>query len=74
MEKFDSFIPPAVKDFIFDLYSSTMMSMRLDEIAPIYEVRYKDITENYFSQTVWPECRLVSAECYHDEVFLIFYK
>ena len=67
-------IPSAIRDFVFDLYSASRMSLRLDEVSQAYEVKYKEISDKYFSQSAWPDSELIASECQKDEVFLLFYK
>lgn len=67
-------LPGVIKDFIFDLHESTRRSLRLDEVNVLYEFKFKEITEKYFSTSSWPDSAAIAPECNSDEFFLLFYK
>jgi translation initiation factor 3 subunit L len=67
-------LPGQIRDFVFDLHESTRMSMRQDDVAHYYEVRFKELTEKYFNKSTWPSAQSVAPECNGDEAFLAFYK
>ena len=64
-------VPTAIKDFVFDLYSSSRQSLRQDEVAKAYEVEYKALTEHFSS---WPEDHLVATDFNNDAIFKLFYR
>ena len=67
-------IPGPIKDFIFDLHDVMRRSKRPGEVQRLYEVKAREITEKYFSNSQWPDVKVVSSEVKHDEQFLLFYK
>lgn len=67
-------LPDAIKDFVFDLHQATRQSMQLSEVEVLYDTRFREVTEKYFSQSAWPLPAMVAAECNNDEVFLLFYR
>jgi translation initiation factor 3 subunit L len=67
-------LPSAIKDFVFDLYTASRVSLRLDDVTQAYEVKFKELTDKYFSQTAWPESEAISSECKNDQIFLLFYR
>lgn len=67
-------LPGPLKDFIFDLHDAMRRSGRPGEVQKLYEVRAREITEKYFSNSPWPDVKAVSGEVKHDEKFLLFYK
>lgn len=44
------------------------------EVQKLYDVRAKEITEKYFSQSQWPESKIIAGEVKNDESFLLFYR
>jgi translation initiation factor 3 subunit L len=44
------------------------------DVQQLYEVRFKELTDKFFSSSAWPEPSAVAAECYYDEEFLLFYR
>jgi len=72
--EFEYKLPEAIANWVFDLHDATRNSMRSDEVQPLYDVQYKEITDRFFGQTAWPLENVVAGECANDEVFLIFYK
>jgi hypothetical protein len=72
--KVESTIPTVLKDFIFDLHEATRMSLRLDDVTQTYEVKYKEITDKYYSNSALPDANLVARECNNDKDFLLFYR
>ena len=67
-------VPSVICDFIFDLHSATRQSLRLQEVSQLYEIKYKELSDKYFAQSIWPEGEAVASEFNNDPVFLIFYK
>ena len=63
-----------VRDFVFDLYQASRVAMIPGEVQKLYEVDFKEITDNFFSSSPWPEPNAISRECNHDEIFLCFYR
>lgn len=63
--------PQAIRDFVFDLYSSSRQSLRQDEVAKAYEIEYKALTEQYSS---WPDAEQVAGDFNNDAAFRLFYK
>ena len=72
--EFEYKLPEAIANWVFDLQDATRNSMRSDEVQPLYEVQYKELTDRFFGQTAWPLDNVVAQECGNDEVFLLFYK
>ena len=70
----DFSLPEVIKDFVFDLYQSSRQSQRPEEVQPLYDVKFRELSEKYFSQSPWPQPEAISRECYDDEVFLLFYR
>jgi len=67
-------LPGPIRDFVFDLHESMRRSQRVFDVQRLYDVRVKELTEKYFSQSPWPESNLISGEVKNDEGFLLFYK
>lgn len=65
--------PTRLKDFVFDLYQASRVSLRGEEVAQIYE-GLKDITDKLFPSTPLPGQVAIANECGKDEFFLAFYK
>ena len=74
----DFVLPEAIKDFIFDLHQATRRiaggSKQVEDVQRLYEVRFKELSEKYFSQSPWPTAANVASECNFDEDFLLFYR
>lgn len=47
--------------------------MRSDEVQPLYDTQYRELTEKFFAQCQWPNEKIVAAECNYDDTFLVFY-
>lgn len=67
-------IPSAIKDFLFDLHDAMRRSTRMDEVQRLYETKFKEITDKYFSQAAWPDSKAIASEVGNDEGFLVFYR
>jgi hypothetical protein len=67
-------LPAAIKDFLFDLHDAVRRSTRMDEVARLYDVKFKEITEKYFAQSPWPDSKIIAAEVGNDDGFLHFYR
>lgn len=74
MTEFEYKLPEAISNWIFDLHNATRTSLRSEEVQPLYEVQYKDLTDHFFGQTAWPIEGVVAQECANDSIFLLFYK
>ena len=70
----DFSLPNAIKDYVFDLAEATRMAMRSEDVSQLYDTKFKELTEKFFSQSAWPDAKAIAPECNHDEVFLLFYK
>ncbi len=70
----DFSLPSAIKDFIFDLHDSMRRARRTEDVQKLYETRFKEITDKYFSQSAWPDAKLIASEANYDEPFLLFYR
>jgi hypothetical protein len=70
----DFSLPAAIKDFLFDLHDAVRRSTRMDEVARLYDVKFKEITEKYFAQSPWPDSKIIAAEVGNDDGFLHFYR
>mmetsp|Transcript_12489 Transcript_12489/g.18870 ORF Transcript_12489/g.18870 Transcript_12489/m.18870 type:complete len:506 (+) Transcript_12489:79-1596(+) len=70
----DFALPDAIKDFIFDMHDATRRSLRVEDVQTLYDSKFKEITEKYFSQGSWPSAQTVASECGDDYVFLLFYR
>ena len=66
-------LPESISNWIFDLHDATRRALRSEDVLPLYEVQYKELTDKYFSQAAWPVSNVVAPECNHDDVFLTFY-
>mmetsp|Transcript_18772 Transcript_18772/g.18877 ORF Transcript_18772/g.18877 Transcript_18772/m.18877 type:complete len:524 (+) Transcript_18772:190-1761(+) len=67
-------LPEPIKDFVFDLYQSTRRSLQIEEVQQIYDSRFRELTDKYFSSSAWPEPAAIAPECNFDEVFLLLYR
>jgi translation initiation factor 3 subunit L len=67
-------LPDVIKDFIFDLFQSSRRTGRVEEIQVLYDQKFKELSDKYFTQSPWPEPEAISKECNDDEIFLLFYK
>ena len=67
-------LPESIKDFIFDLHQASRVAQRADEVQPLYEERFKELSDKYFSQSQWPSPKEVEAEVRYDNEFLLFYR
>jgi translation initiation factor 3 subunit L len=70
----DSFLPDALKDFVFDLHDSFRTSQIPSEQLLNYSSTFRDLTSKYFEKSPWPSPSAVSSECAGDELFLAIYK
>ena len=66
-------LPESISNWIFDLHDATRRSMRSEEVQPLYEVQYKELTDKFFAQTPWPHEKVIAPECNYDDTFLVFY-
>lgn len=69
-----SYDTETIKNFAFDLYQATRRSLIASEVQKLYDVDFREISDKYFSQCVWPNANTIITECSGDEVFLLFYK
>ncbi len=67
-------LPGPVEEFLFDLHQACRHSLRIDEVQPLYEEKFIELSEKYFSHDNWPESKHISMICGHDKEFLLFYK
>lgn len=67
-------VPTAVKDFIFDLHDATRRGCVLEEVQRLYDVKYKEITDQFYGNSYWPDVNAIAKEASNDELFLALYK
>eukprot|EP00605_Chrysophyceae_sp_TOSAG23-4_P000022 GSChrysophyteH1.ASY1.ANO1.22.1 assembled CDS len=72
-EQVDFKLPESISNWIFDLHDATRRSMRSEEVQPLYDVQYRELTDKYFANSHWPHEKVVAPECNYDDTFLIFY-
>ena len=74
----DFVLPKEIQGFIFELHQATRRigggEKQVEDVARLYDVRFKELSEKYFSQSPWPTSNEVAAECSYDEDFLLFYR
>ena len=70
----DFHLPDGIKDFVFDLHEASRRSLRLEDVEPLYDVKFREITEKYFATSAWPNPSDIESECGNDAVFLLFYR
>ena len=73
MTQLDIKLPESIGNWIFDLHDATRRSLRSEDVQPLYEQQYKELSDKFFTQSAWPVTKLVAPECNGDEIFLIFY-
>ncbi len=73
-EEFSVNLPAALRDFVFDIHDATRRACRVDEVQRLYEHRYKEVTDQYFPNSHWPDAKHIAQEVQHDEVFLALYR
>ena len=73
MSHIDFSLPDVIKDFVFDLHQASRQVYRIDEVKVLYEQKFKELSDKYFSQSFWPKSDIIARECNNDEVFLLFY-
>ena len=66
-------LPEAISNWIFDLHDATRRAMHSEEVLPLYEVQYRELTDKFFAQTAWPNEKIIAPECNYDDTFLVFY-
>lgn len=64
----------AIKDFIFHLHEATRCHQNIDTIHKLYDGKFRELSEKYFSQCSWPSAKHVAPECSFDDDFLLFYR
>jgi len=67
-------LPDVIKDFVFDLYQASRRGCRIEEVQVLYDQKFKELSDKYFSQSPWPAPEAISKECNDDDVFLLFYQ
>lgn len=67
-------LPGPIRDFLFDLHDSVCRSRISEEVQRLYEVKYKEVTDKYFSSSAWPDIKVVAPHVYNDEFFLTLYR
>lgn len=67
-------LPEPISEFIFDLHQATRKAFNVAEVQKLYDVKFKELSEKYFSQSPWPSPKHVAPECYFDDDFLLFYR
>ena len=70
----DFSLPDVIKDFVFDLFQASRRTCRIEEVQVLYDQKFKELSDKYFTQSPWPSSEAVSKECNGDDVFLLFYK
>ena len=73
-KQIDFVLPDPLKDFIFDLHQATRKAQIAEEVQPLYDVKFKELSEKYFPSSPWPTCKQVEEECRFDNEFLFFYR
>jgi hypothetical protein len=73
-EEFAPSLPSQIREFIFDLYQAVRVAKIPEEIQHLYEVKCKEITDQYFSQSTWPEAKMIAGDVKNDELFLALYR
>jgi translation initiation factor 3 subunit L len=73
-DSLDFALPQQIRDFVFDLHELTTVTFRTEDLTVVYEAKFKELTEKYFSNSQWPDAKTVSPECNSNEKFLLFYK
>lgn len=73
-EELETTLPKPIRDFVFDLHDSVRRSCIMEEVQQLYEVKYKEITEQFFANTAWPEAKSIASEVRGDELFLALYR
>jgi translation initiation factor 3 subunit L len=63
-----------IKDFVFDLFQASRRTCRIEEVQVLYDQKFKELSDKYFTQSPWPTSEAISKECNDDDVFLLFYK
>lgn len=74
LDKVEFQLPQSIRDYIFDLQDATQRSLRLEEVTPLYDAQFKDLTDRFFPQSPWPTAAAIAPECNYDEEFLLFYR
>jgi hypothetical protein len=41
-------LPQAIRDWVFDVQDATRRSLRSEEVAPLYDFQFKDLTDRFF--------------------------
>lgn len=67
-------LPQPIRDWVFDIQDATRRSLRSEEVQPLYEAQFRDLTDRFFPQSPWPAASSIAPECNYDEDFLLFYK
>jgi hypothetical protein len=67
-------VPKDVKDFIFDLHDATRRGCILEDVQKLYEIRYKEITDQFYGNSYWPDVNAIAKEGSNDELFLTLYR
>lgn len=70
----DFSLPDVIKDFVFDLFQASRRTCRIEEVQVLYDQKFKELSDKYFTQSPWPTSEAISKECNDDDVFLLFYK
>ncbi|KAJ1425462.1 RNA polymerase I-associated factor PAF67-domain-containing protein [Ochromonadaceae sp. CCMP2298] len=72
--KVDFTLPAPITDFLFDLHDAMRRGRRVEEVQILYDSKFKEITDKYFSQSPWPDSAVIAPEVNSDEGFLVFYR
>lgn len=73
-EEFAPSLPYQIRDFIFDLYQAVRVAGDAEEVSRLYEVKCKEVTDTYFSQSTWPDAKSFASDVKNDELFLALYR
>ena len=71
-------IPEEVLIFLFDLHDASRNMADKEAVEELYKVKFNELTDKYYSNTAWPDSKLIERECMRngepDDFFLVFYK
>jgi hypothetical protein len=60
--KVDFTLPAPITDFLFDLHDAMRRGRRVEEVQILYDSKFKEITDKYFSQSPWPDSAVIAPE------------
>jgi translation initiation factor 3 subunit L len=59
---------------VFDLFQASRRTCRIEDVQVLYDQKFKELSDKYFTQSPWPSSEAISKECNDDDIFLLFYK